>query len=235
MNILLTPARIGPVEIPNRIVMPPMTTRTADAEGFVTDDSIAYYLARVRGGTGLITVEMASPEKAGRHRRHEVGIYDDRFIPGLTRLVGEIHRGGAKASIQLGHGGGHTRIDICGETPIAPSAIPHPVYETTFETIIPEEMTKARIAANHRRLCGGRRARAAGRLRLRRGPRRARLSDLAIPCAVRKSSQRRLWRLTRKPRPLRTRSLARREGRGAGARRDLSPVGRGFFPGRPAL
>jgi 2,4-dienoyl-CoA reductase-like NADH-dependent reductase (Old Yellow Enzyme family) len=146
MNILLTPARIGPVEIKNRIVMPPMTTRTADAEGFVNDDSVAYYMARVRGGTGLITVEMASPEKCGRHRRHEVGIYDDRFIPGLTRLVGEIHRGGAKASIQLGHGGGHTRIDICGETPIAPSAIPHPVYETTFETIVPEEMTKARIA-----------------------------------------------------------------------------------------
>ncbi|MGB7254418.1 MAG: NAD(P)-binding protein [Xanthobacteraceae bacterium] len=146
-NVLLTPARIGPVEIKNRIVMPPMTTRTSDAEGFVTDDSVAYYMARVRGGTGLITVEMASPEKAGRHRRHEVGIYDDRFIPGLTRLVAEIHGGGAKASIQLGHGGGHTRIDICGETPIAPSAIPHPVYETTFEIIIPQAMTKERIAA----------------------------------------------------------------------------------------
>src|SRR5712691_6556909 len=146
MNVLLTPARIGSVEIPNRIVMPPMTTRTADADGFITDDSVAYYMARVRGGTGLITVEMASPEKVGRHRRHEVGIYDDRFLPGLTRLVNEIHKGGAKASIQLGHGGGHTRIDICGETPIAPSAIPHPVYETTFETIIPEEMSKARIS-----------------------------------------------------------------------------------------
>jgi dimethylglycine catabolism A len=145
-NILFTPARIGPVEIKNRIVMPPMTTRTADAEGFVTDDSIAYYMARVRGGTGLITVEMASPEKCGRHRRHEVGIYDDCFLPGLTRLVGELHRGGAKASIQLGHGGGHTRVDICGETPIAPSAIPHQVYETTFETIVPQEMTKTRIA-----------------------------------------------------------------------------------------
>ncbi len=145
-NILLTPARIGPAEIPNRIVMPPMTTRTADGEGFITDDSIAYYMARVRGGVGLITVEMASPEKVGRHRRHEVGIYDDCFLPGLTHLVEEIHRGGAKASIQLGHGGGHTRVDICGETPIAPSAIPHPVYETTFEAIIPQEMTKARIA-----------------------------------------------------------------------------------------
>jgi 2,4-dienoyl-CoA reductase-like NADH-dependent reductase (Old Yellow Enzyme family) len=145
MNILLTPARIGPVEIKNRIVMPPMTTRTADDEGFVTNDCVAYYLARAQGGTGLITVEMASPEKAGRHRRREIGIYDDRFIPGLKRLVDAIHRGGAKASIQLGHAGGHTRIDICGETPIAPSAIPYPVYETTFETIVPQEMTKGRI------------------------------------------------------------------------------------------
>jgi 2,4-dienoyl-CoA reductase-like NADH-dependent reductase (Old Yellow Enzyme family) len=146
MNLLFTPARIGPVEIPNRIVMPPMTTRGADDEGHVTDQTIAYYMARVHGGVGLITVEMASPEKAGRHRRRELGIYDDRFLPGLTRLVSEIHRGGAKASIQLGHGGGHTRLDICGETPIAPSAIPHPVYETTFEVIVPEAMSRERIA-----------------------------------------------------------------------------------------
>lgn len=145
MNVLLTPARIGPVELPNRIIMPPMTTRTADAEGHVTDAMIAYYMARVRGGVGLITVEMAAPERAGRHRLREAGIYDDRFLPGLKKLVAEIHSGGAKASIQLGHGGGHTRVDICGETPIAPSAIPHPVLEVTFETIIPEAMTHRRI------------------------------------------------------------------------------------------
>jgi 2,4-dienoyl-CoA reductase-like NADH-dependent reductase (Old Yellow Enzyme family) len=146
MNILLTPARIGPVEIPNRIVMPPMTTRGSDEEGHVTDQTVAYYMARVRGGVGLITVEMAAPEKAGRHRRRELGIYHDGFIPGLKRLVGEIHGGGSKASIQLGHGGGHTRIDICGEQPVAPSAIPHPVYETTLETIVPEAMSRERIA-----------------------------------------------------------------------------------------
>ena len=145
MSILLTPARIGAVEMPNRIVLPSMTTRAADAEGFVTQDTLAYYQARVAGGVGLITVEMASPEKAGRHRHHELGIYDDRFLPGLANLVDMIHRGGAKASIQLGHGGGHTRRDICGEAPIAPSAIPHPVFEVTFETIVPQEMTKARI------------------------------------------------------------------------------------------
>jgi dimethylglycine catabolism A len=145
MNFLLTPARIGAVEIRNRIVLPSMTTRGADAEGFVTEETLAYYQARVAGGVGLITVEMASPERAGRHRYHELGIYDDRFLPGLAKLVDMIHRGGAKASIQLGHGGGHTRPDICGEAPIAPSAVPHPVFEVTFETIVPEEMTTARI------------------------------------------------------------------------------------------
>src|SRR5277367_6568644 len=142
MNILLTPGRIGTVEIRNRIVMPPMTTRTVDDEGHVTEDTLAYYMARVRGGVGLITVEMASPERAGRHRRRELGIFDDRFLPGLTRLVAAIKAGGAKASIQLGHGGGHTRRDICGETPVAPSAIPHPVFEITDETIIPKEMSE---------------------------------------------------------------------------------------------
>ncbi|HXQ51017.1 MAG TPA: NAD(P)-binding protein [Stellaceae bacterium] len=146
MNILLTPARIGAVEIRNRIVMPPMTTRLADAEGFVTDDTINYYRARVEGGVGLITCEMAAPERAGRHRFHELGIYDDRFVPGLARLTRAIHMGGAKASIQLGHAGGHTRQDICGETPIAPSAITHPVYEITNATIVPQAMSKARIA-----------------------------------------------------------------------------------------
>lgn len=125
--------------------MPPMTTRGATADGFVTDDTIAYYNARAEGGVGLITVEMASPEKVGRHRRHELGIYDDRFLPGLTTLVQVLHSRGAKVSIQLGHGGGHTRIDIAGETPIAPSAIPHVVQEGTTETIIPEEMSVARI------------------------------------------------------------------------------------------
>ena len=141
MNILLTPARIGSVEIRNRIVMPPMTTRLADPDGRVTDDTVNYYMARVRGGIGLVTVEMASPERAGRHRLRELGIYNDQFLPGLSRLAAEIHRGGGKCSIQLGHGGGHTRFDICGETPVAPSAIPHPVYEVTNQTIVPRAMT----------------------------------------------------------------------------------------------
>lgn len=129
----------------NRVVFPPMTTRLADPEGYVTDATVAYFAARASGGAGLVTVEMAAPERVGRHRHRELGLYDDRFLPGLKRLTEAIHGAGAKASIQIGHGGGHTRRDICGETPIAPSAIPHDVYEVTNERIIPEEMNLERI------------------------------------------------------------------------------------------
>jgi len=163
MSILFTPKRIGGVEIRNRVVMPPMTTRLADVDGYVTAASVAYFRARAAGGVGLVTVEMASPERAGRHRARELGIYDDRFLPGLRRLTDAIHAGGAKASIQLGHAGGHTREDICGEPPIAPSAIPHFVFEVTGKTIIPVEMTRERIAQTVRSFIdAAKRARAAG-------------------------------------------------------------------------
>ena len=145
MSDLFSPGRIGPLTLPNRIVMPSMTTRSAAESGEVTDGTIAYFRARARGGVGLVTVEMASPEAVGRHRYRELGIYHDRYLPGLRRLTAAIKAEGACAAIQLGHGGGHTRADICGETPIAPSAVPHDVYEGTMETIVPEAMSLARI------------------------------------------------------------------------------------------
>lgn len=143
---LFGPARIGPVTLKNRVIMAPMTTRKADAEGFVTEAGIAYYRARAQGGVGLVTVEMAAPEPAGKHRNFELGLHDERFLPGLARLASAIHEAGAKAAIQIGHGGGHTRIDIAGATPIAPSAIPHSVQEGHTEVIVPEAMSLARIA-----------------------------------------------------------------------------------------
>jgi 2,4-dienoyl-CoA reductase-like NADH-dependent reductase (Old Yellow Enzyme family) len=66
---------VGGVEVPNRIVMPPMTTRLAGDEGHVTDDLVASYKARALGGVGQFTVEMGSPERVGRHRFRELGVF----------------------------------------------------------------------------------------------------------------------------------------------------------------
>ena len=145
MNVLFSPVTIGGMEVPNRVVMPPMTTRLADPEGYVTDALIAYYKARALGGVGLITVEMGSPERVGRHRFRELGVYDDRFLPGLQRLVNALHDAGAVVSVQLGHGGSRARRAVSGETPIAPSRIPTSVYEIEPETVVPSEMSADRI------------------------------------------------------------------------------------------
>ena len=125
--------------------MPPMTTRLADHEGHVTDALVAYYRARALGGVGLVTVEMGSPERAGRHRFRELGVYDDRFLPGLERLTTVLHDAGSRVSVQLGHGGSRARNAVSDETPIAPSSIPTPVYELETETVVPLEMSEARI------------------------------------------------------------------------------------------
>ena len=145
MSILFSSIRLRDTEIPNRLVFPAMTTRLASPEGFVTEESIAYYSERARHGVGLITAEMSSPEVAGRHRMNELGIHSDTFIPGLRRLSAAIKAAGAKASIQVGHAGGHTREDVTGEPPVAPSSIEHRVDEKGTRRVLPREMDKSRI------------------------------------------------------------------------------------------
>ncbi|MFQ5897280.1 MAG: FAD-dependent oxidoreductase [Candidatus Methylomirabilia bacterium] len=147
MATLFEPITIRGLEIPNRIVMPAMTTRLAAPDGAVTPELIQYYLARAAGGTGLITVEMCSPHPAGRHRARELGISDDRFLPGLLDLTAQLEAAGARTAIQIGHAGGHTRPDVTGYPPVAPSALPHVVQEVDTRTVVPEALTGDEIQA----------------------------------------------------------------------------------------
>jgi 2,4-dienoyl-CoA reductase-like NADH-dependent reductase (Old Yellow Enzyme family) len=146
-SALFSPTSIGGVPIRNRVVLAPMTTRLADGDGHTTPELLAYYRARVRGGVGLITVEMASPERAGKHRSGELGIYDDVFLPDLRRLVSGLRAEApdVRLSIQLGHAGSRAPGAVSGRTPVAPSAIPTSVFEVVQETQTPEAMTADRI------------------------------------------------------------------------------------------
>ena len=120
MAKLFEPIALRGVDITNRIVMPSMTTRLATPEGVVTPELIRYYVARAEGGAGLVTVEMCSPEPAGRHRFGEIGILHDRFLPGLQALTSRLKVAGARSAVQIGHAGGHTRQDVTGVSPVAP-------------------------------------------------------------------------------------------------------------------
>ncbi len=101
--ILFQPYTIAKkLEIPNRIVMPPLVTRLATDEGLVTKELVDRYVLYARGGVGLIVTEAVSVknQKSGPLIR----LSNDSFIPGLKGLVEQVHdASNAKIAPQLIH------------------------------------------------------------------------------------------------------------------------------------
>jgi 2,4-dienoyl-CoA reductase-like NADH-dependent reductase (Old Yellow Enzyme family)/thioredoxin reductase len=98
---LFRPGKIGSMEVKNRIIQAAMGNALAIPEGYVTDDMIGYYLARVRGGVGLIISQATNVSTAAG--TVNMRINDDKFIPGLRKLSAAVHRNRGKMAIQLAH------------------------------------------------------------------------------------------------------------------------------------
>ena len=131
---------INTLKIKNRLSMAPMTSNYGDRDGNVTEKMVNYYAARARGGVGFIFVEACYVNKNGKGFIQQLGLDDDKYIPGLKGLVDSVHQGGAKVFLQLIHGGRQTFPAISGTQPIAPSPIPCPVVQE-----MPREMTVEEI------------------------------------------------------------------------------------------
>jgi NADPH2 dehydrogenase len=117
------PLRIGAVEVPNRICMPPMVVWKAAADGTVTAPILEHY--RRSAGPGVVIVEATAVSPEGRLAREQIGAFEDRHVEGLARLAKIIHDAGAAASIQLHHAGRNTNLENTFGLPlVAPSAVP---------------------------------------------------------------------------------------------------------------
>ena len=102
---LFEPCKIGKLEVANRIVMPPITSQFP-REGFVTENMVDFYAEIGRGGLGLLVVEDAIVDSpTGHHFYDDLDIDDDKYLPGLRHLAQAIKAGGAKAGLNLSHGG----------------------------------------------------------------------------------------------------------------------------------
>ncbi|MDR1617642.1 MAG: FAD-dependent oxidoreductase [Treponema sp.] len=140
----LSPGAIGKMTLKNRAVFPPMGTHFVD-NGYVTDQMIAYQARRAEGGCGLNIVEIASVHFTSSARLI-LGIYDDKFIPGLARLAAAIKDAGGKACIQLWHGGRqHSGKEFGGQC-WGPSAVPCPLTQETPHVMTIDEIREV-IAA----------------------------------------------------------------------------------------
>ena len=102
MPAVLSPLRVGQLELPNRIAVPAMVTRLAGSDGYVNRDIVDRYQRFAEGGAGLIVVEATSVHggKSGPLLRAS----DDAFVPGLAALADACHRAGpGKVFLQIIH------------------------------------------------------------------------------------------------------------------------------------
>ena len=103
---LLSPGRIGSLDLPNRLIVTAMGVVLSEADGQCGERLIAYHEEQAKGGVGLIITGVTSVAwPTGAVQPNQTAISDDRFLPGLTELVERVHQQGAKIAAQLHHGG----------------------------------------------------------------------------------------------------------------------------------
>ena len=124
---LLAPGSIGTLRLRNRILMCPMGDLLGNPDGTVSARQAAYYEARARGGAALLlvgSVAIAYPE--GSYDARQVGISDDRFLPGLADLADRAHAHGAAIAAQLVHDGAASLADAAAGRPRLVPSVPQP-------------------------------------------------------------------------------------------------------------
>jgi len=106
MYKMLTPIQIGPVKLKNRIMYLGMGKMLSTPDNYVTERQIAYYENLAKNDVALIATGACIVfEEYPSKLPCQPGLYDDKFIPGLTRLADAVHKHGAKMLLQPWHPG----------------------------------------------------------------------------------------------------------------------------------
>lgn len=118
-----TPVQLGALQLPNRVLMAPLTRSRANEQTAPRDLHIDYY--RQRATAGLIVSEgsQISAEAVGYIRTP--GIYTPEQVAGWSEVTTAVHAAGGRILCQLWHVGriSHTDLQPNGQAPVAPSAL----------------------------------------------------------------------------------------------------------------
>ena len=124
MSKLFDPIRVGDLDLPNRIIMAPLTRSRAVGGGRVPNALMAQYYVQ-RASAGLILSEATAVTPQGVGYADTPGIWSDEQVAGWTLVTDAVHAAGGRIFLQLWHVG---RISdpafLDGAVPVAPSAIP---------------------------------------------------------------------------------------------------------------
>lgn len=122
MATLFDPFRAGDLELPNRIVMAPLT-RNRSPHAVPGDLGVTYY--RQRATAGLIVTEGTAVSQQGQGYADVPGLYAPEQLAGWKRVTDAVHDAGGRIVAQLWHVGrvSHDTLQPGGGKPVAPSAI----------------------------------------------------------------------------------------------------------------
>jgi N-ethylmaleimide reductase len=121
MNLLLSPLQVGALQLPNRIVMSPLTRARASREHIPTPLMAQYYAQRATAGLIIAEATMVSPHASAFIS--EPGLYDDVHILAWRPITDAVHAQGGRIVVQLWHPGraAHSFLDH-GVQPVSSAA-----------------------------------------------------------------------------------------------------------------
>lgn len=121
---LFEPYRLGPLSLPNRIALAPMTRTSAEPSGLANDRMVRYYTRFAEGGFGLIITEGAYPDLAhSQAYENQPGIASEEQAAAWKPVVDAVHRAGGRIICQLMHAGALVQYNRFVREAIAPSAV----------------------------------------------------------------------------------------------------------------
>ena len=130
---LLSPYKLGNLELPNRIVMAPLTRNRA-GQGNVPGQLNATYYTQ-RASAGLIITEATQVSPQGLGYPSTPGIHSPEQVEGWKLVTDAVHQQGGRIFLQLWHVGriSHPDLQPDGALPVAPSAIAPKGEASTYE------------------------------------------------------------------------------------------------------
>lgn len=120
---LLSPGRLGDLELRNRLIMAPMTRSRALPGGVPSELAIQYYTQRA--SAGLILTEGTAPSAVGLGYARTPAIDTAEQVAAWKKITDSVHAAGGKMFCQLMHVGriGHDANRYTSEPLVAPSAV----------------------------------------------------------------------------------------------------------------
>jgi N-ethylmaleimide reductase len=120
---LFEPFKLGPITLPNRLVMAPLTRNRAVAGLVPSPLSVEYYGQRASAGLLISEASQVSPQ--GQGYQDTPGIYSKEQVAGWRKVTERVHERGGRIFIQLWHVGrvSHISLQPGNGAPVAPSAI----------------------------------------------------------------------------------------------------------------